>query len=158
MVLVMPIVIYAREQIVGRSTVKIAAVLAAASMALSSPAAAAVQAQSAQASLMSPWVALSALGSTGSSAALCANAAATAAATQAGPGGCVLPQIDPAPVAVAPEAAPAPLPVAAAAPVAGGLGFLPILLGLAAVAAGVALIAGKGNGTDNINLPPLSPS
>ncbi|WP_152569424.1 MULTISPECIES: hypothetical protein [Sphingomonas] len=142
-----------------RPTVKIIAVLAAASFTLSSPAAAAVQSQSSQAALMSPWVALSALGSTSSGAALCANVAAAAAAGQVGTVGCVLPQVDAPVAAPVAEAVPAPLPVAAAAPVAGGgFGFLPILLGLAAVAAGVALLAGKGNNNSTINLPPLSPS
>jgi hypothetical protein len=149
---------FAKEQVVAGSTVKMIALLAATSFAASAPASAAFQVQGTQASVISPWVALSALGSTGSGAALCANAAtAAAAAGQAGNVGCVLPLVD-APVA-APIAGAAPLPVAVAAPgAAGGLSFLPILLGLAAVAAGVALLAGKGNGNDDIDLPPISPA
>lgn len=148
---------FAKEQVVAGSTVKMIALLAATSFAASAPASAAVQVQGTQASVISPWVALSALGSTGSGAALCVNAATAAVAGQAGNVGCVLPLVD-APVA-APIAGAPPLPVAAAVPgAAGGLSFLPILLGLAAVAAGVALLAGKGNGNDDINLPPISPA
>lgn len=138
------------------STVKMIALLAATSFAASSPAAAAVQAQAAPTALISPWVALSAFSSTGSGASLCASAATAAAAGQAGNPGCVLPQID-APVA-APLAEAAPVPVATVPAATGGLSFLPILLGLAAVAAGVALLAGKGGNNDNVNLPPITPS
>ena len=137
--------------------INLAAGAAALSMMASSPAVAAAQAQAAQASLVSPWVALSALGSTNSGAALCGAAAATAASSssQAGVPGCVLPQLDAAPVPVAQTSA----PLAPVVPAAGvrGLGFLPILLGLATLAAGIALLAGSGK--DNpIKPPPVSPA
>jgi len=141
-------------------TVKIAAGMAAMSMLASTPAVAAARveaarAEAAQASLISPWVALSALGSTNSSAALCANAAAAAtSSSQAGVPGCVLPQVDAAPAAAAgPSASLAQVAPAAVR----GLGFLPILLGLGTLAAGIALLAGSGK--DNaIKPPPVSPA
>jgi 2-oxoglutarate dehydrogenase E2 component (dihydrolipoamide succinyltransferase) len=139
-------------------TNKIAAGAVALSMLASTPAFAAARTQAVEASLVSPWVALSALGSTNSGAALCAGAAAAAAnsSAQAGVPGCVLPLVDaaPAPVAAAPAPVAAPIaPVAAAR----GIGFLPILLGLATLAAGIALLAGSGK--DNpINPPPVSPA
>ncbi|MCW3797072.1 hypothetical protein OMW55_04535 [Sphingomonas sp. BN140010] len=137
-------------------TVKIAAGTVALSMLASTPAVAAARTEAIQASLVSPWVALSALGSTNSGAALCGAAAATTAATaQAGVPGCVLPQVDAAPVPVAEQAAPL-APVATGATMR-GLGFLPILLGLATLAAGIALLAGSGK--DNaIKPPPVSPA
>lgn len=103
---------------------------------------------------ISPMVALSIFGSQASAAALCGSAATTAAASstaaaQAPVGGCVLPVVD----------APPPLPVAEAAPILpppGGIGILPILLGLAGIAALVALIASQKNGNDNN--PPVSVS
>jgi len=137
-------------------TNKIAAGVVAFSLLASTPAVAAARTEVAQTSLISPWVALSALGSTNSGAALCAGAAATAtsALSQAGVPGCVLPQID-APIPVAAQSSPiAPAPVAGVG--VRGLGFLPILLGLATVAAGIALLAGSGK--DNpIKPPPVSP-
>jgi hypothetical protein len=136
---------------------KIAAGAVALSMLASTPAVAAARTEAAQASLVSPWVALSALGSTNSGAALCASAAAASASSsaQAGVPGCVLPQIDAAPVEVPGTAAPSPT-IASTAGVR-GLGFLPILLGLATLAAGIALLAGSGK--DNpINPPPVSPA
>jgi len=143
---------------VGHLTGKILGAVAGLSMLVSSPALAASRVPASQPSVMSPWVALSALGSTASSAALCANLAASAATTaaQANPSGCVFPQVDAVPVAADAPALPAPVAPGISA---GGLGFIPILLGLAAVAAGLAAIAaGSGEDGDTISLPPVSPS
>lgn len=115
-----------------------------------SPSFASAAASSAPAQI-SPMVALSIFGSQASAAALCGSAATAAAsssaAAQAPVGGCVLPVVD----------APPPLPVAEAAPILpppGGIGILPILLGLAGIAALIALIASQKNGNDNN--PPVS--
>jgi hypothetical protein len=71
-------------------------------------------------------------------AALCGSAAVTAAAAQAA-NGCVLPAVD-APPPVAEEGPPPPVPVPPiAAPSSFNLGVSPLLLGLAAIAAGVAV-------------------
>lgn len=92
---------------------------------------------------ISPLVALSAIGSEASRAALCgasAVAAAGAAAQGAAPG-CVLPAVDAAPPPPVVEAAPPPPPmVEPVAPVAaGGFGVSPLLLALVGVAAAYAL-------------------
>jgi len=135
-------------------TGKISAGVAVVSMLASSPAVAAARTEAAQASLVSPWVALSALGSANSAAALCGGAAAATAASQAGVPGCVLPQVDALPAA-APAAS---APLAQAVPMAArGFGFLPILLGLATLAAGIALLAGSGKDIA-IKPPPVSPA
>ena len=93
-------------------------------------------------SQISPMVALSIFGSQASAAALCGSAATTAASsaatTQAPVGGCVLPVAEAAPVL----------------PASGGIGILPILLGLAGIAVLAALIASQNN--DNDNNPPVS--
>ena len=83
----------------------------------------------------SPWAVLSVMSGGASAAAVCGAAAAAAAAAQT-PGGCVLPQMDVVPVA---EAPPQPIPVPPVEPAGAGLGISPLLLGLAALAAGVAL-------------------
>lgn len=89
---------------------------------------------------VSPWVALSAFGSEASQASLCGAAAAIAAqgaaVVQGAPGqpGCVLPVVDQVPVAPPPSAVPPPPPAA-------GLGFSPLLLALAAIAAGILIYA-----------------
>ena len=115
--------------------------------------------------VVDPLVALSVFGTQESRSAVCAAgsaaaaAAGTAAAAQAGAApGCVLPAVD-APPPVAVETAPPP--VAAVEPVAvssGGIGVLPLLLGLAAIAAAAALLLkGGGNNNDEI-IVPVSPS
>lgn len=129
-----------------------------------SPAAAAARTSSAvaeatpaQRGLLSPWVALSALGSLGSSAAVCASAAAAAAssAAQAPAPGCVLPAVDaPPPIAQVPEAA--PLPVAAAPAAAAGFSVLPLLLGLASAAAIAAFLITDNNDEDEIDVEPIT--
>ena len=127
----------------------------AASLLVSAPAAAAVQTQTAA---YSPWAALSAFAAPASSQALCgaaatvaASAAASASAQQASSLGCVLPVLD-APVAppVAETASLAPAAVVAR----GGIGILPLLLGLAALGGLAALLLGNGNGQDQISISP----
>ena len=108
-----------------------------------------------------PLVALSVFGTSESRAAVCAAgaaqaaAAAGAAAAQAAAGtGCVLPVVDAAPPVVS-ETAP-PVAVAPAA-VGGGVNALPLLLGLAAIAAFAAIVLVHGDEDDGeINLP-ISP-
>ena len=107
-----------------------------------------------------PLVALSAMGTAGSAAAVCAAGAQAAAvagaqAVVAAPAaGCVLPVAEAAPPPPPPEAAvpPPPPPVAAA-----GFNYLPLLLGLAAVAAIAAVIA-AGHSHSNGSLTPVSPA
>ncbi len=122
-----------------------------------SPALASASAISTPARTISPMVALSIFGSQASAAALCgssatATAASAAATAQAPAGGCVLPVVD----------APPPLPVAEAAPfvpapVGGGFGLTPILLGLAGIAILAALILSQDNDDDDDDDdPPVS--
>jgi hypothetical protein len=109
-----------------------------------------------------PLVALSVFGTAESRAAVCAAgsqaaaAAGAAVAAQAAPApGCVLPVTDappPAPVTAAPPPAPVVEPVATG----GGIGILPLLLGLAAIAAAAALLLKGDNGNDQITVP-ISP-
>ena len=130
---------------------KIAAALTMVTFGFSTPAVAAARASSAaDAAVLSPWVALSALGSVGSSAALCGStaAAASSSAAQAAGPGCVLPVVDAPPPVV-----PTTEPIAAVAPVERGFSVLPLLLGLAGVAAIAALLL-SGNGDDDINIEP----
>ena len=106
---------------------RISALIAGASLLLTTPAAAASAIPSAGS--ISPWAALSAFGTQASGAALCASSVAAASAAQAAPArpGCVLPVVD----AVPPPVVTGPPPVAALPPaVGGGLGISPLLLGL----------------------------
>jgi hypothetical protein len=81
-----------------------------------------------------PWAVLSVMSGGASAVAACGAASFAAAAAQPAPG-CVLPQVDvAAPAPPPPTAIPAP-PVETE----GGLGISPLLIGLALVAAGVAL-------------------
>ena len=107
-----------------------------------------------------PLVALSVFGTAESRAAVCAAGAAAAAAgaavaSQAGAGpGCVLPAVDAPPPPAVTEAVPPPV---AAAPVASsGIGVLPLLLGLAAIAAFAALVLNDDDDDGEVNLP-ISP-
>lgn len=97
---------------------------------------------------VNPWAALTAMTGGAPAATMCGAAVAAAAAQT--PGGCVLPAVDAPPPVVA-EGPPAPLPVpAVAAPAA--FGFSPILLALAAIAAGVGLyfaVKGKSGGANS---------
>lgn len=127
------------------------AAFSAATLLASAPAAAAVKAAP---PVYSPWVAFSALASTPSSQALCgvSSAAAAGAAVQ-GASGCVFPVTD------APDAAPvaeaAPVAVPAAVTAGGGVGILPLLLGLAALAGAAALLlAGDDDGDTQISISP----
>jgi hypothetical protein len=92
---------------------------------------------------VNPWAALAVMSGSAPAAVLCGSSAAVAAAAsaaaQAGPG-CVLPVID-TPVAAAPPVSepPAPIPVPPVETVGGGFGVSPLLLALAAVAAGVGI-------------------
>ncbi len=132
---------------------KYTAAFAAVSLLASSAAAAAPRS-------IDPLVALSVFGTSESRAAVCAAGAAQAAAAAgaavaqaaAGPG-CVLPVVD-APVVAAP-APPAEVAVAPAA-VGGGVGALPLLLGLAAIAAIAAVVLKHSDKSGQINLP-ISP-
>lgn len=106
--------------------------------------------QASQPAAISPLVALSALGSDASRAALCgasavAAAGATAVAQGVGPG-CVLPILDtPPPPQVVETLPPPPVPPPPVAPVGGGFGISPLLLALAGIAAAVLLVTLLGN-------------
>jgi hypothetical protein len=84
---------------------------------------------------ISPWAALTALTGGAPAAALCGSATVAAAQPAAG---CVLPAVDVAPVA-AQSAPPAPIPVPPVEGPSAGFGVDPLLLALAAVAAGVGI-------------------
>ena len=109
------------------------------------------------ASAIDPLVSLSALAGAASRAAVCAGStaatAATSAAAQAAPApGCVLPV----------NAAPPPPPVSAPPPVmpvasGPGIGTLPLLLGLAAIA-GIAALLLLNDDDDNGDATPVSPA
>ena len=105
---------------------------------------------------MDPLVSLSVLASAESHAAVCAGTAASTAAASAattqntGQGNCVLPvTAAPAPVA----APPAAIPVAVSH---GGVGALPLLLGLVAIVGIAAALASGGHAKGN--LTPVSPA
>ena len=93
------------------------------------------------------WAALSALSGGASAAAVCGAAAAAAVAAQPAPG-CVLPQIDVA-APVAPSEPSQPIPVPPVEPAGAGLGISPLLIGLAALAAGVGLYFALRNHNNN---------
>ena len=111
-----------------------------------------------------PLVALSVFGTSESRAAVC-TAGATQAAAAAGAAmaqaagtqpGCVLPVVDAAPAPVMAEPAPPPAAAVAPAAVGGGIGALPLLLGLAAIVAVAAVVLSKSDKDGQINLP-ISP-
>ena len=127
---------------------KIATAFAAASLLVSTSASAAVRA--------GDHVVTARLISASVQTAVCTTGAAAAgAAAQAAPAqpGCVLPVVDPAAAPVAEVPAPVYVPPAEAP--AAGIGILPLLLGLAAVA-GLAYLLLDEDGADDIDLP-LSP-
>ena len=97
-----------------------------------------------------PWAVLSAMSGGASAAAVCGAAAAAAAAAVQPAAGCVLPQVDVVPATTAP---PAPIPVPPVEPASSGFGISPLLLGLAAVAAGVALYLLLHHKHNNANSP-----
>ena len=135
---------------------KIAGAIAAIALCTSSTGAIAATAKLPAAGSISPLVALSALGSDASRAALCgasaAAAAGAAAIAQGAAQGCVLPVLDAAPPPVAevmppPPVAPPPMP-----PIEGaGLGFSPLLIGLVGIAAAglLYLVLGKKDKDDD---------
>jgi hypothetical protein len=110
-------------------------VLVAGSMMFTSTAAVAASAPSP--TQYDPWAVLSVMSGGASAVAVC-GAAATAAAAQAPGAGCVLPQVDAAPIA-AQSAPPQPIPVPPVEAVGGGFGVSPLLLGLVALAGGIGL-------------------
>jgi len=87
-------------------------------------------------SQVDPWAVLSVMSGGASAAAVC-GAAAAAAVAQAPAGGCVLPAVDTPPPAAAPP--PQPIPVPPVEPAGTGLGISPLLIGLLALAGGLAL-------------------
>jgi len=84
-----------------------------------------------------PWAVLSVMSGGASALAVC-GAAAAAAAAQAPGNGCVLPQVD-APPPISENIPAQQIPVPPVEPAGAGLGISPLLLGLAALAAGVGL-------------------
>lgn len=111
-----------------------------------------------------PLVALSVFGTSESRAAVCAAGAAQAAAA-AGAAmaqaagtqpGCVLPVVDAAPPPVVTEPPPPPAAAVAPAAVGGGIGALPLLVGLAAIVAIAAVVLKHNDSDGEINLP-ISP-
>ena len=126
---------------------KFAGALAALALCTASTGAIAASSHQASSAGVSPLVALSALGSDASRAALCgASAVAAAGATAVAQGaaqGCVLPVMDPAVAAPPPlveTLPPPPVPPPPVAPVGGGFGISPLLLALAGIAAAVLLV------------------
>lgn len=119
----------------GSSSWRLVGFLVAGSMVFSSTGALAAAA-SPPVTQADPWAVLSVLSGGASAAAVCGAAAVAAAAAQPA-AGCVLPQVDAAVPAAPPP--PTPVPVAPVETTGGGLGISPLLIGLAAIAAGVAL-------------------
>lgn len=143
----------------NRSGFKFAAALAAFSMCAGS----AANAATASARTVDPLVTLSVFGTQASRAAVCAAgaqaaiAAGSAVVTQAGPApGCVLPVVDAPP----PVVSEAPPPVYYPEPVArgGGIGALPLLLGLAVLIGAAALLLHDDDDDGEGILRPPSPA
>ncbi|MDQ3144813.1 MAG: hypothetical protein M3Q57_08050 [Pseudomonadota bacterium] len=115
-------------------------------------------------SSISPLVALSAFGTQSSSSAVCAagvgSAGAVAAAGQAlvvpATQGCVLPMID-QPVVPVVQNVPPPVYVPPAVVASQGLGFLPLIAGLALVAGLAALLLSNDDDDDGLVIGPVSP-
>ncbi len=106
---------------------------------------------------VNPLATISIFGSPAAATALCGNAAvaaAGAAAAQAAPG-CVLPVVDPAPPP--PIAEPVALPPPPLPPAAGGIGLLPILLGVAGLIGLALLIASQDDDDDDDDVPVSAP-
>ena len=134
----------------SRPSTQIVGALLACALCFSSTAAGAATAVSPPA--ISQWVALSALSTPASATAVCAAGAAAVSAAQAPAAGCVLPVVDqPPPVPVASGATPVIMPAAEG----GGINWLPLLGGLALIAAFAALVLSNG---DNDEDEPVSPA
>lgn len=133
---------------------KVAAGLAAAGLFVGSAAGAAEM----PARTVDPLVAVSLLGTASSQAAVCAAGTASAAAAGAAQGvagqqGCVLPVVDTPPPPPVTQAPPAMVPVAAHT---SSIGVIPLLLGLAAIVGGAALLL---DGDDDVDIElPFSPN
>lgn len=108
---------------------------------------------------INPLATIGIFGSPAAASALCGNstavAAAGAAAAQAPAPGCVLPVVDAAPLPppAEPVAVPPPLPPAAG----GGIGLLPILLGVAGIIGLALLIASQNDDDDDDDVPVSAP-
>jgi hypothetical protein len=136
-----------------KSASRLTMLVAAITSAASAPAAAAVEAQPVE---YSPWAALSAFATQGSSAALCRSAANPSAASATGVSAstaCVLPQ------AGAAASSQAAAPFAAAMVTSSGIGTPPLLAGLAVIASVAALEIGSssGPGGSAVGARPVSP-
>ena len=99
-----------------------------------------------------PWAVLSVMSGGAAAASVCGAAVAAAAAAVQPAAGCVLPQVDVAPVP-AQTAPPAPIPVPPVEPASSGFGISPLLLGLIAVAAAVGLYLVLHKKHNNANSP-----
>lgn len=132
---------------------KAAGFLAAVALCTSSTGAIAASTSSLQQAGLHPLIALSALGSDASRAALCGAAAAAAAgaamAAQAPAQGCVLPIVDAPPAVAVNEPLPPPPVAPPPVPATGGFGVSPLLLGLAGLALAALLATQLGGGGDD---------
>ena len=113
---------------------------------------AAVAATGTSAAPVNPWASLSMMSGAAAAATYCGATASLAGAAQAvAPGGCVLPQVDPAGAPVAQSAPPRPIPVPPVEAPA-SLYFDPLLIGLGALAIGALvyfLLIKKGGDSPN---------
>lgn len=143
----------------GCNSKKFAGVVSALALCMTSTGA--IAASTPRQAAISPFVALSALGSDVSAAALCASSAVAGAAAvaQGASPGCVLPAIDQAPPPAVVETAPPPYAVEPVAPM-GGAGVSPLLVALAGIATAVALyyLVFRGNDNFDIIFPPFPQS
>ena len=131
---------------------KCAGVLSALALCISSTGA--IAASPAPQTAISPFVALSALGSGASAAALCGSAAVAQGAGK----GCILPAVDPALAAAVVQSEPLPVATESYAPV-GGASVSPLLLALVGLAAAVVLYFLVFRGNDNFHIIfPQSPA
>ena len=141
------------------SSKKAAGILSAMALCLSSTGA--IAAATPHQSSLSPFVALSALGSDVSVAALCgaSTVAGASAVTQGAAQGCVLPAVDQAPPVMVETAPPPPVMMEPGAAY-GGAGVSPLLLALVGIAAAVGIyyLAFRSNSNFHIVFPPFPQS
>lgn len=132
-----------------QSVLRFVGIAAAASMMMSASVASAAQSARSAPSQINPWQALSVLSGGASTVAFCG----AAAAAQTG-AGCVLPQVDAAPIATTQAPVidqPIPPPLSGAG---GGLGISPLVFVLGALAvAALAYLLLKKDGSNNPNSP-----